>query len=78
MKNTPPNSHNADQPDDLLPEYTFDYSRSRPNRFATNALQGRRWVMLDADIAAIFKTPESVNHVLRALIEHMPNSAKHE
>ena len=55
--------------DDLLPEYRFDYRKARPNRFAKNS--GRE-IVLDPDVAQVFTTPESVNAVLRALIEHMP------
>jgi len=31
-------------------------------------------VVLDPDVAAVFSTPQSVNAVLRALIETMPQS----
>ena len=57
---------------DLLPEYRFDYGKARPNRFAAQLKGRRRTVVLDPDVAAIFSTPESVNAVLRALIETMP------
>ena len=57
---------------DLLPEYRFDYRKARPNRFAARLKPGTRAVVLDPDIAAVFPTPESVNAVLRALIETMP------
>jgi hypothetical protein len=35
-------------------------------------------VVLDEDVAQVFTTPESVNKVLRALIETMPQSARDE
>ena len=57
---------------DMLPEYRFDYSKARPNRFADRVKRGTRAVVLDPDIAAVFPTPESVNAVLRALIATMP------
>ena len=57
---------------DMLPEYRFDYSKARPNRFAGQLKRGSRAVILDPDVAAVFSTPESVNTVLRALIETMP------
>ena len=57
---------------DMLPEYRFDYSKARPNRFAARLKRGTRAVVLDPDVAAVFSTPESVNAVLRALIETMP------
>ena len=57
---------------DLQPEYRFDYSKAKPNRFAAKIQRDCKAVVLDADVARIFSTPESVNAVLRALIETMP------
>lgn len=61
-----------DHGDDLLPEYRFDYTRARPNRFATQMQVEGLVVVLDPDVAAVFRTPEAVNAVLRALIQTMP------
>jgi hypothetical protein len=58
--------------DDLLPEYRFDYAKSKPNRFATQAARSDLTVVLDRDVAEVFTTPESVNRALRALIEIVP------
>lgn len=58
--------------DDLRPEYDFDYAKARPNRFAARVAADTRAVVLDSDVAEVFTTPESVNAVLRALIETMP------
>ena len=63
---------NAPQ-DDLLPEYQFDYSKARPNRFALQT--NHRVIMLDADVAEVFANSEQVNAVLRALIATMPSTA---
>ena len=38
--------------EDLLPEYDFDYSKAKPNRFAQNEVK----ITLDEDIAKIFTT----------------------
>ncbi|MGH8500086.1 MAG: hypothetical protein ACRERV_14960 [Methylococcales bacterium] len=57
--------------DDMMPEYHFDYSKARANRFAVERKPGSSIVVLDPDIAAVFTTPESVNAVLRALIYSM-------
>ncbi len=51
--------------DDLLPEYDFDLSKAKPNRFAP---QGLRVVHLDPDISAVFTNGVQVNSALRALI----------
>ncbi len=61
--------------DDMLPEYDVDYSKARPNRFAARLAQTRT-VELDADVAAVFTTPEAVNTALRALIQAMPGMRK--
>ena len=58
--------------DELRPEYEFDYGKARPNRFAARVKPGVRTVPLDPDVAEVFTTPESVNTVLRALIQTMP------
>ncbi|HEY9617511.1 MAG TPA: hypothetical protein V6C64_11750 [Microcoleaceae cyanobacterium] len=72
MNKTPFNeSHNSD--DELLAEYQFNYRNAKPNRFATiGEKQLLKVVVLDEDVAQVFTTPESVNRVLRALIETMP------
>jgi hypothetical protein len=63
----------GDLDDDLLPEYDFDYTKAKPNRFATRVNQPLlKVVVLDEDVAQVFTTPESVNKVLRGLIESMP------
>lgn len=59
-------------PDDLKPEYQLDYTRARPNRFAAQHKEGSRVIVLDPDVARVFTSPESVNEVLRALMETMP------
>ncbi|MEM6436747.1 MAG: hypothetical protein AAF773_23275 [Cyanobacteria bacterium P01_D01_bin.115] len=65
--------------DELSPEYHFDYQKVKPNRFAIgHKTQKATVVVLDEDVAQVFTTPESVNKVLRALIESMPQSAGDE
>jgi hypothetical protein len=68
----------SDKSEDLLPEYEFDYSKSRPNRFAGRISKDRTVVLLDSEVSEVFTTPESVNTVLRALIETMPESRKRD
>jgi hypothetical protein len=59
--------------DELLAEHNFDYKRAKPNRFAASSeKQLLKVVVLDEDVARVFTTSESVNRVLRALIESMP------
>jgi hypothetical protein len=59
-------------PEELLPEYRFDYGKAKPNRFAGEARRREISVLLDEDVAEVFTTPESVNKALRALIEVVP------
>jgi hypothetical protein len=61
--------------DEMLREYRLDYSKVRPNRFAARLKPGSRVVVIEPDVAEGFATPESVNTVLRALIETMPRNS---
>jgi len=60
----------------MLPEYSFDYRKARPNRFAERVYRDHRVVILDPDISEVFPTSKSVNTVLRALITTMPKRRK--
>lgn len=64
-----------DSGDELRPHYDFDYSKSRPNRFATRSGEGAVAVVLDPDVAAVFRTSEAVNTFLRSAISAMPQDA---
>lgn len=56
---------------DLLPEYRFDYSKMKPNRFVQK-LSEQKIVLLDSDVAKIFPDGKSVNDTLRALVKIFP------
>ena len=73
MKNTRLAETASVDTDDMRDEYRFDYSKAKPNRFAEKIGQDRLIIVLDSDVAVVFKTPESVNRVLRALIATMPD-----
>jgi hypothetical protein len=73
MKKTSTSS-DPSRDDDMRAEYHFDYTKARPNRFASPSPEGSRVVVLDPDIAKVFTSPESVNAVLRALIATMPKT----
>jgi len=49
-------------------EYRFDYTKSRPNRFAERLPRGAVVVVLDPDVAKVFRDPKKVNALLRATI----------
>ena len=51
--------------DEILPEY--DFSRSRPNKYASRYAKGSLVVTLDPDVAAVFPGAREANDALRAL-----------
>ncbi|MBI4633487.1 MAG: hypothetical protein HY742_06320 [Deltaproteobacteria bacterium] len=76
MKKTAmPKTHSTVR-EDLRPEYNFDYRKAKPNRFAGQKEEGRVVVVLDPDVSEVFRTPDSLNKVLRTLIEAMPSKTK--
>jgi hypothetical protein len=62
--------------DELRDEYQFDYSKAKPNRFAARLKKGGRLVVLDPEVAAAFAGSETVNAVLKALLQTMPSKPK--
>jgi hypothetical protein len=58
--------------DELREEYQFDYRQAKPNRFAAGLREGGRLVVLEPEVAAAFQKSETVNAVLRALLQTMP------
>jgi len=69
MKKTSPEA------DELLPEYDFDYTEAKLNRFASGKPK-RTVAVLDQDLSRVFTTPESVNNTLRTLIKAMPSKSE--
>ena len=72
MKNISKSRVKTKRENGLRAEYRLDYSKSKPNRFATRIQPGAVAVMLDPDVARVFKSAESVNGVLRAVAAAMP------
>lgn len=58
--------------DDLRPEYRFDYRKSKPNRFAAKMAKGGRLVVLEPEVAAVFRDSKDVNKALRAVAASKP------
>jgi len=73
MKKNTKSEEETATPDELLPEYHFDYRQAKPNRFAPDREQ--HGIVLDPDVAEVFTNSEAVNKVLRALIAAMPQAA---
>ncbi|RKU08305.1 hypothetical protein C6502_15795 [Candidatus Poribacteria bacterium] len=76
MKNTTVIENASSVSDEMQDEYQFDYSKAKPNRFASRVGRDQLMIVLDPDVAAVFKTTESVNQVLRAIIASMPKIEK--
>ena len=64
--------------DEILPEY--DFSRARPNKYASHYGKGSVLVSLDPDLAAVFPSAGQANEALRALAgiirRHQPRRAQ--
>jgi hypothetical protein len=56
----------------LRDHYDFDYPSSRPNRFAAQVAGDIVAVVLDPDVAAVFRSSDAVNTFLRSAISAMP------
>jgi hypothetical protein len=60
--------------DEILPEY--DFSRARPNKYASRYAKGSVVITLDPDVAAVFPGAREANEALRALAglirQHQP------
>lgn len=58
--------------DDMRAEYRFDYAKARVNRFAGRIKKGAVAVILDPDVAAVFRSSDAVNALLRSVIATLP------
>ena len=65
MKDTSPGSV-----DELRPEYRYDYSEAVRGKYYKRLMEeGANVVVLDPDIAAVFRDSASVNEALRSLLD---------
>ncbi len=74
MKKKPLANKRKVKRDTMRAEYRFDYSKGKPNRFAARMSEGAIAVVLDPDVAAVFKSSGAVNSLLRSVISAMPES----
>ena len=72
MKKTLPRKKKPEAREALRSEYRFDYSKSKPNRFAAKMSEGTVAIVLEPDVAAVFNSSEVVNTLLRSIISAMP------
>ena len=68
----------ARRQEELKTEYRFDYSKAKPNRFATKMTEGTVVVVLEPDVAAIFNSSEAVNSFLRSVISATSGSKQNQ
>lgn len=57
---------------EMASENRIDYKKAKPNRFAARMKNEPLIVMIEPDVAKVFKSSEQVNKALRALISAMP------
>src|ERR1043165_1183320 len=76
MKKTSVRKKKPADEETLRSEYRFDYSRSKPNRFAAKMSKGTVAVVLEPDVAEIFGSSEVVNDLLRSIIAAIPSSKR--
>ncbi len=74
MKKTPVSKRRKTA--EMAKEYRFDYSKAKPNRFASRMKDSPLVAVIDPDVSKVFKTAEQVNNALRALISAMPERGK--
>jgi hypothetical protein len=72
MKRTSNSKKREAAGDVMRSEHHFDYRRAKPNRFAEKMTEGALAVVLEPDVAAVFRTSEAVNTLLRSVIAAMP------
>jgi hypothetical protein len=79
MKKTPEKRKiRAARLDDMKPEYDFDYSKAKSNRFAGRIASDQTVVLLDPEVSKVFTDSKSVNAALRALIAALPKNVKQQ
>ena len=71
MKKTLASKKKSTKRETMRSEYKFDYSESKPNRFASK-MSERVAIVLEPDVAAVFTSSEDVNALLRSIISALP------
>ena len=78
MKKTSSNKISGQRSKAMRPEYDFDYTKARPNRFAGRIATDRVVVLLDPEVSKVFTDSDSVNEALRSLMTAPPKSTRRE
>ena len=53
-------------------EYRFAYAKAKPNRFTSRRTKGAVAVILDPDVALVFRSSDAVNTFLRSILATLP------
>jgi len=61
MRKMSTNKARRSRPDEIEPEYDFDYTKAKPNRFAGRIAKDRVVVLLDPEVSKVFTDSKSVN-----------------
>lgn len=72
MKKPIPHKRQRRTTDEMRAEYRFDYAKAKPNRFMSRVKQGAIAVILDPDVASVFRSSDAVNAFLRSVIATLP------
>jgi hypothetical protein len=76
MKDSSKKNNDMSNEDDLLPHYDFDYSKAKPNIYASYLTEQEGYVKLQPDVRKYFKSSDDVNNILRAIINVIPEPRK--
>lgn len=68
-----PSRKSVSKRSEMQKEYRLDYTKARPNRFASRMEGSRIAIVLDPDVAQYFDSSESVNTFLRSVIAALPD-----
>jgi hypothetical protein len=66
--------------DELRLEYDFDFSKAVRGKYYRQVAESSNVIVLEPDVAAVFKNSEAVNEALRAMLEfaaHTSNLVTH-
>lgn len=67
---------NNDEPDDLRPEYDFDFSTVTRGKYFNDYIESSNVVVLESDVAAHFPNAAAVNEALRAMLDFAAQASR--
>ena len=72
------NDKSVDLDDDLPEKLELDWSKARPNPYASKLKEQESYILLEPDIQKVFRNSEEVNKALRAFINAIPKHNKRQ